>query len=67
MNINTMVEGSGIARAEEEVTNGFIPVAAPVIGDFEIECVTDAIRSGWVSSIGPYIDNFEVVSRSTLA
>lgn len=37
----------------------FIPVAAPVIGDREIAYVTDAVRSGWVSSIGPYLDRFE--------
>jgi perosamine synthetase len=37
----------------------FIPVAAPVIGEREIAYVGDAVRSGWVSSIGPYIDRFE--------
>ena len=37
----------------------WIPVAAPVIGEREAECVTDAVRSGWVSSIGPYLDRFE--------
>lgn len=37
----------------------FIPVAAPVIGEREIAYVTDAVRSGWVSSIGPYVDRFE--------
>jgi perosamine synthetase len=36
-----------------------IPVAAPIIGEREIAYVTDALRSGWVSSIGPYIDRFE--------
>ncbi len=36
-----------------------IPVAAPTIGEREIAYVTDALRSGWVSSIGPYIDRFE--------
>src|SRR3954468_2405156 len=36
-----------------------IPVAAPIIGERESAYVTDAIRSGWVSSIGPYIDRFE--------
>ena len=45
--------------AKKETAAEFLPVAAPVIGDFEIECVTDAIRSGWVSSIGPYLDKFE--------
>lgn len=37
----------------------FVPVASPVIGDMEIEFVTDAVKSTWVSSIGPYIDRFE--------
>jgi perosamine synthetase len=50
---------SDLALVEQEPSSEFIPVAAPVIGEFEIECVTDAIRSGWVSSIGPYIDKFE--------
>jgi perosamine synthetase len=36
-----------------------IPVAAPIIGEREIAYVTDALRSGWVSSIGPYLDRFE--------
>jgi len=36
-----------------------IPVAAPIIGDREIQYVTDALRSGWVSSIGAYVDRFE--------
>lgn len=42
-----------------EADTAFIPVAAPVIGAREIECVTEAVRSGWVSSIGPYLDEFE--------
>jgi perosamine synthetase len=37
----------------------FLPVAAPVIGDRELAYVTDAVRSGWVSSIGEYLDRFE--------
>lgn len=37
----------------------FIPVAAPVIGELEIAYVTDAVKSGWVSSIGAYVDRFE--------
>lgn len=37
----------------------FVPVAAPVIGEREIAAVSDAVRSGWVSSLGPYIDRFE--------
>jgi perosamine synthetase len=37
----------------------FIPIAAPVIGEREIEYVTAAVQSTWVSSIGEYIDRFE--------
>lgn len=36
-----------------------IPVSQPSIGDKEIAYVTDAVRSGWVSSLGPYIEDFE--------
>ena len=37
----------------------FIPISQPSIGEKEIEYVTDAIKSGWVSSLGKYIDMFE--------
>lgn len=36
-----------------------IPVAEPVIGKEEEKLVLDGLRSGWVSSIGEYIDKFE--------
>ncbi len=36
-----------------------IPVSEPDIGEREIEYVDDAVRSGWVSSHGKYIDEFE--------
>lgn len=35
-----------------------LPVASPVLGDREVEYVTDAVRSGWVSN-GPYVKRFE--------
>ncbi|CAK0754610.1 GDP-perosamine synthase [Gammaproteobacteria bacterium] len=37
----------------------FIPVSQPSISNTEIDYVTDAVRSGWVSSLGPYIEQFE--------
>lgn len=37
----------------------FFPVSQPSIGEKEIAYVTDAVRSGWVSSIGRYIEEFE--------
>ena len=37
----------------------FIPVSKPFISHKEEEYVLDAVRSGWVSSSGAYIDRFE--------
>lgn len=39
--------------------NKFIPVSEPSITQKEIDYVTDAVKSGWVSSLGPYITEFE--------
>ncbi len=36
-----------------------IPIAEPMIGERELAYVTDAVRSGWVSSIGRYVTEFE--------
>jgi perosamine synthetase len=43
---------------KEKIMN-FIPISQPSIGKKEIEYVTDAVSSGWVSSLGKYIDMFE--------
>jgi perosamine synthetase len=39
--------------------DSFIPISKPFIGAREKELVLDALDSGWVSSIGKYIDEFE--------
>ncbi len=39
--------------------DNFIPISEPSITQKEIDYVTDAIKSGWVSSLGKYIDQFE--------
>jgi perosamine synthetase len=36
-----------------------IPVNEPLIGDAEQAYVADALRSGWISSAGSYLDTFE--------
>lgn len=36
-----------------------IPVNEPLVGERELEYVTDAIKSGWISSSGSYLDRFE--------
>lgn len=37
----------------------FIPISQPTITEKEINYVTDSVKSGWVSSLGKYIDIFE--------
>ena len=37
----------------------FIPLHEPTFNEKEIEYVTDCIRTGWVSSVGKYVDAFE--------
>ncbi len=37
----------------------FIPVYEPILGVREEEYVLDAVRSGWISSLGKYIPQFE--------
>jgi perosamine synthetase len=41
------------------MSDNFIPISKPLIGPREKELVLDALESGWVSSIGKYIDEFE--------
>jgi perosamine synthetase len=36
-----------------------IPISKPSITKMEIDYVTDAVSSTWISSLGPYIDRFE--------
>ncbi len=37
----------------------FYPVAEPDLGELEQDYVLDAVRSGWVSSIGRHVEGFE--------
>ena len=37
----------------------YIPISQPSITQKEIDYVTDAVKSGWVSSLGEYVDKFE--------
>jgi perosamine synthetase len=41
------------------MSDSFIPISKPYIGAREKQLVLDALDSGWVSSIGKYIDEFE--------
>lgn len=37
----------------------FVPLHEPTFNETEIEYVTDCVQSGWVSSVGKYVDRFE--------
>lgn len=37
----------------------FYPVSKPYLAGRELEYVTDAVRSGWISSLGAYVTRFE--------
>ena len=37
----------------------FIPVAEPLLAGNELKYVTDCVKSGWVSSLGKYVKDFE--------
>ena len=39
--------------------NPFIPVNEPLIGDREKELVMECLNTGWISSEGPFISQFE--------
>ncbi|MGI8608514.1 MAG: DegT/DnrJ/EryC1/StrS family aminotransferase [Candidatus Dormibacteria bacterium] len=40
-------------------TSSFIPVSEPQIGAAEAALVADCVESGWISSVGQYIEEFE--------
>ncbi|AOV08506.1 LegC family aminotransferase [Sporosarcina ureilytica] len=37
----------------------FVPLHEPTFNELEIDYVTDCVKSGWVSSVGKYVDRFE--------
>src|ERR1039457_7158034 len=47
------------ASAPQAPVAHHIPVSEPSISSAEIEYVTDALRTGWISSAGKYLNEFE--------
>jgi perosamine synthetase len=43
-----------------------IPLAVPCLGNSEIEAVTAALRSGWISTVSPDVERFERAFASEL-
>src|SRR5260221_2412925 len=44
----------------------FIPIAAPVLSTRELEFITEAVTTQWVSSAGPFLRDFETQFASTI-
>src|SRR5688572_19694378 len=48
-----------VQRESATVSDKFLPISRPCLSQREEDLVLEALRSGWVSSIGPFIDAFE--------
>jgi perosamine synthetase len=48
------------------MSDNFIPILRPFIGAREKQLAVGALYSGWISSIGKYIEEFEAGPRSPL-
>ncbi|MFK2827252.1 LegC family aminotransferase [Bacillus sp. B190/17] len=50
-----------IARNIKQIYDNkdFVPLHEPTFDEKEVEFVTDCIQTGWVSSVGKYVDEFE--------
>src|SRR5687767_13221332 len=54
-------ETGAVSRSARQgkLLSEMIPVSAPVLGERELEYVTECIRSGWISSAGHFLEEFE--------
>lgn len=48
-----------VRRKVSVMTGPMIPLAEPNLGDREAALLAECVRSGWVSSVGPFVDRFE--------
>lgn len=52
-------------RQQFNNTHGFVPLHEPKFAGNEVEYVTNAIESTFVSSVGAYVDKFEEIMQAT--
>ena len=57
MQVENPKSGGDVADAAAPAR--FLPMAVPVLGDREVELVADAVRTGWISSQGRFVNEFE--------
>lgn len=48
-----------VEQVKDLYQQDFVPLHEPTFNELEVEYVTDCVRSGWVSSVGKYVDQFE--------
>jgi dTDP-4-amino-4,6-dideoxygalactose transaminase len=53
--------GGETHRPGDPGRKGTVPLAVPVVGDLERRYVLEAVESGFVSSVGPFVTQFEQV------
>jgi perosamine synthetase len=41
------------------MSEGFVPVNEPLLGEEEAEYLAECLRTGWISSEGPFVERFE--------
>jgi perosamine synthetase len=56
-----------LASADPAVTLPTIPLCEPALGGREWEYVKDCLDTGWVSSVGAYVDRFEAEFATAVA
>src|SRR5438270_7564021 len=54
-----MSEGGIALPGKGTAPRQLIPVAEPVLGEAEVAAVAEAVRSGWISSLGEHVTRFE--------
>lgn len=48
-----------VKRVKDLYQQDFVPLHEPTFNELEVKYVTDCVQTGWVSSVGKYVDRFE--------
>lgn len=48
-----------VQAVKQQYNQEFVPLHEPIFNEKELEYVTDCVKTGWVSSVGAYVNRFE--------
>jgi hypothetical protein len=48
-----------VGKIKRNIMSSFIPVCEPLLAGNELKYVTEAVQTGWISSSGKYVTEFE--------